>query len=124
MYKLLIIDDEEDITDSLRSGLTKKGFEVHAYNDPEKALTEFKPNTFDLALLDFKMPKINGYDLFRELKKYDTKIKICFLSAHETPFLEFQKIFPDLPHQCFIRKPITLNFLITHIESELNHSSN
>ena len=119
MHKLLIVDDEPDITSSLGMGLTKHGFTVEMYNNPTEALKEFEPRKYDLALLDFKMPEMNGYDLFHELTKLDNEIKVCFLSAHETPFLEFQKLFPDLPHQCFIRKPITLRSLVDHIELEL-----
>lgn len=67
MYKILVVDDEKDITESIRNGLSKYGFDVDAYVEPEKALSEFEFNKYDLALLDFKMPKMNGFDLFSEL---------------------------------------------------------
>lgn len=120
MKKILIIDDEHDITTSVKNGLERKGFEVHTYNDPMKVLEDFKPDVYDLMLIDIRMPKMNGFELYREIKKKnDSKAKICFFTAFEVYYDEFRKMFPNLEVKCFIRKPITISDLVTHINSEL-----
>lgn len=120
MRKILVVDDEPDITTSVKNGLERKGFEVHTRNDPLKALENFKPDVYDLMLIDIRMPKMNGFELYREIKKKnDSKAKICFFTAFEVYYEEFRKMFPNLEVKCFIRKPITINDLVAHINSEL-----
>ena len=67
--KILIVDDEPDIASSLKMGLEYNGFEVHAFNDPVEALSNFKAGSYDLVLLDIKMPKMNGFELCQEIKR-------------------------------------------------------
>lgn len=120
MKKILVVDDEPDITTSVKNGLERKGFEVHTHNDPLKALENFKPDVYDLMLIDIRMPKMSGFELYREIKKKNEgKTKICFFTAFEVYYEEFRKMFPNLEVKCFIRKPITISDLVTHINSEL-----
>ena len=119
MKKILVVDDEPDITDSIKMGLEKKGFSVDTYNDPTQAATEYKSGVYDLMLIDIKMPKMNGFEFYREIKKKNEDAKICFFTAFEVYYEEFRKVFPNLEVKCFIRKPISINDLITHINSEL-----
>jgi len=100
--------------------LTNNGFEVDAYNEPQKALSDFKPNIYDLLLIDFRMSRMSGFELYREIKKRDDNVKVCFLTAFEMYYDEFKKVFPTSNVKCFIRKPITLKKLVSHIKSELN----
>lgn len=122
MKKILVVDDEPDITESIKNGLSKKGFEVFTYNDPAKALDEYVADAYDLVLLDIRMPKMNGFELYREIKKKNDNTKICFFTAFEVYYDEFRKMFPNLQVKCFIRKPITINDLVTHINAELEKS--
>ena len=122
MKKLLIVDDEPDITRSLKKGLEFNGFSVDVFNDPLDAVSNYKVNTYDLMIIDIRMPKINGFEFYREIKRKDDKIKACFLTAFEVYHEEFKKIFPNMDVQCFIRKPITINELVAHINSELGKS--
>lgn len=119
MKKILVVDDEPDITSSIKNGLQRKGFEVDTYNDPTDALSNFKPDTYDLLLIDIRMPKMNGFELYREVKKKSSDVRICFFTAFEVYYDEFRKMFPNLEVKCFIRKPITINDLVTHINTEL-----
>src|SRR5437867_12336728 len=80
---ILLVDNESDSTSVLSMGLEDEGFKVHAFNDPILALSNFKPNFYSLSILDINMPKMNGYEFFREIKKLDSKIKVCFLTASE-----------------------------------------
>lgn len=120
MARILVIDDEEDIASSIKKGLHNNGFEVDAYTEPLEALSDFRPNVYDLSLVDFKMPKMNGFDVYREIKRKDNGAKICFLTAYETYFDEFKKLFPNSANQCFIRKPVTIKYLVSHVKSELD----
>ncbi len=118
-YRLLVVDDEPDITHVLKKGLEKEGFEVNAFTDPVEALYGFKPGQCEMAILDIRMPKMNGFELCRELKRRDEKIKICFITAFEIYHEEFKKVFPKLRISCFISKPITVSALAKTIREEI-----
>ena len=120
--RILVVDDETDITISIKNGLTRKGFDVDTFNDPVTALENYKSGTYDLLLLDIRMPKMNGFELCREIKKKDDSVRVCFFTAFEVYYDEFKKIFPNLEVKCFIRKPITINELVSHINSEMGIS--
>jgi len=120
LTKILVVDDEIDIATSIKEGLIKNGFEVDAYNEPQKALSDFKSNVYNLVLIDIRMPKMNGFELCREIKKKDDNAKICFITAFEIYYDEFKKVFPTVNVSCFIRKPFSINELVLHIKSELN----
>jgi len=81
--RLLLVDNEPDNTSVLSMGLEDEGFNVDAFTDPILALSNFKPNYYSLVILDINMPKMNGYDLYKEIRKLDNKVKICFLTASE-----------------------------------------
>jgi DNA-binding response OmpR family regulator len=81
--RILLVDDEPDVTYSLEMILEDNGFMVDSYTDPTLALSNFKPGLYDLLLLDIKMPKINGFDLYQKMKEIDSNVKICFLTASE-----------------------------------------
>lgn len=76
-----VVDDELDITLTLKSVLEQSGFNVDLFNDPLLALQNFKTNFYDLIILDIKMPKMNGFDLYEKIKMIDNKVKVCFLTA-------------------------------------------
>ena len=59
---ILIVDDEHDNSSIFKIGLEDAGFEVNAYSDPELALSAFKPDFYDLLILDIRMPKMDGYE--------------------------------------------------------------
>jgi DNA-binding response OmpR family regulator len=111
--KILIVDDEPDITLTLGKGLEQGGYDVHVFNDPLVALSNFKPNIYDLLILDIKMPNMNGFELYRKLKEIDSKAKVCFITAFETYYEKFkQEFFPLEEIKGFIRKPIQTEDLI------------
>jgi two-component SAPR family response regulator len=100
-------------------GLEDNGFVVDVYNDPLDVISNFKADSYDLLLLDIKMPKINGFELYNKLHQIDEKAKICFITAYELYYDEFKRMFPKLKVDCFIRKPVSINNLARVIKDEL-----
>jgi two-component system, OmpR family, response regulator ChvI len=118
--RLLIVDDEPDITDSFSLELEDTGvFEVETYNDPAEALSNFKSNSYDLVLLDIKMPKMSGFELCYRMKELDGKVKVCFISAFDPYSDKLRDQFLSLKIECFIPKPILIKELVRRIEIEL-----
>jgi DNA-binding response OmpR family regulator len=116
--KILIVDDEPDIVTSLKIGLQDNGFMVDTFEDPNLALSNFKSNVYDLCLLDVKMPKINGFELYEKLKEIDDKVKACFITAHEVYYESLKEIFPDMDCDCYV-KPIKIDELIRRVKMHL-----
>lgn len=118
--RILIVDDETDIIAVLKRGLEREGFQVDVYNDPHDALDSFKaPGKYDLALLDINMPDMNGFQLFRELRSRDEKLRVCFITAFEIYYDEFRRVFPKIKVSCFVRKPVTISSLAETIRREI-----
>jgi len=114
--KILIVDDEDDIILSFKRILEIHGFEVDAFNDSKLALSKFKVNYYDIALLDIKMPYIDGFDLYKKIKEMDNKIRVCFLTASEAYYQQFrEKDYHELSRDLFIQKPIELEELLKRI---------
>jgi DNA-binding response OmpR family regulator len=116
-FRVLLVDDETDIVHVLKRGLEINGFEVDAYDSPQQAINSFKPNLYDLAILDIRMPGLNGFALRRQMKKIDPALTTCFLSAFEIHPQEFEKVFPSMADsvKTIIKKPVTVSGLIKEI---------
>jgi len=118
--KILIVDDEPDITSTFDMILEMNGFEVDTYNDPSLALSNFKPNSYGLALLDIRMPKMNGFELYKKIKEIDKNMEVCFITAFEDCREEFKESFPELQEaKYFIRKPKAIEDLVAHVATIL-----
>jgi DNA-binding response OmpR family regulator len=120
LKRILIVDDEQDIISVFRMVLEMNDFEVDAYNDPLLALSNFKQNAYDLVILDIRMPVINGFELYKKIRKVDDKVKVCFMTAFDDYRQEFKKSFPMLDEiKCFIRKPKAVEDLVNHVATIL-----
>src|SRR5919108_3039665 len=120
--RILVVDDELDITFTLKKGLENSGmFEVDVFNDPQEALSNFKPNYYDFLLIDVRMPHMSGYDLYENIKKIDSKVKSYFITAYEINYQALREQFPTLEMECYA-KPIEINELIRKINEELDIS--
>jgi DNA-binding response OmpR family regulator len=118
--RILIVDDDSDITDSFSLCLEDAGiFEVVTYNDSLAALSNFKSDSYDLVLLDIKMPRLNGFELCEQMKLIDSKVKVCFISAFDIDSPELRYMVPSQGVECFIPKPILVKDLLKKIETEL-----
>ena len=122
---LLVVDDEPDITLTFSMGLEDNGFVVDAYNDPVLALEAFKEQkkSYALALIDIKMPKMNGFELCKEIRKIDDKVKVCFATAFDIKKEEEDDLkavtTSNNEKPAIIRKPITIDDLVKRVKAEL-----
>jgi DNA-binding response OmpR family regulator len=115
--RILAIDDEPDLTMLYKMALEHYGFEVNTFNDPKEALSNYKPGYYDLVILDIKMPTMDGFELYHEIKKKDANAKVCFLTASELYYEEFRKKeYSALDKGLFIRKPIDNDELVSEIQ--------
>src|SRR5918996_2005473 len=122
--KILLVDDEPDIIYSIKRLLEDNEFVVDSYADPTLALSNFRPRLYDLLLLDIKMPKMSGLDLYQKIKEIDSNVKICFLTASELFYEEYRRLdaYPRLDKAYFVQKPFRAEQLI-HKLNEILHSN-
>jgi DNA-binding response OmpR family regulator len=113
--RILVVDDESDICFVLKSVLGENGFVVDSYDDLLIALEKFKADFYNLVILDIKMPELNGFSLYRKIKRLDKKVKVCFLTAGEMYYRVDSDIFSSVPANCLIRKPIENEELMARI---------
>jgi CheY-like chemotaxis protein len=126
--RILIVDDEADVTitfkavieDSSNHNDANRRIEVYTSNNPVLALSEFKSNFYDLLLVDIKMPHVNGFELCEKILVIDINVKVCFMSAVEINREGLRGIYSSLGLGCFIRKPVTMDYLVERIVSELD----
>ena len=114
---VLIVEDDPDIGDALKIGLEQFGFDVELYNEPLKMLSSYRSGKYNLLVFDIHMPNLNGFELYKLVKKLDEHAVICFLTAFEEYYDEFKRQFPSLDMKYFIRKPIPMKDLIDKVTS-------
>jgi len=125
---ILLVDDEPDITFTLKDSLEyNAGFKVEIFTDPTVALKSYKSNYYDLVILDIKMPKMDGFELYNKIKEKDPKAKICFLTATEIYYEKFRKLRTGLgktiDEDYFIQKPINIEDLIKKLTFIMNNKN-
>ena len=114
--RILAVDDEPDLTMICSLALQYHGFKVDTFNDSQEALSNFKPDYYDLVIIDIKMPKMDGFELYDKIKKKDDKAKICFLTASELYYEEFRKKeYSALDKNLFLKKPIDNDDLLKEV---------
>jgi two-component system, OmpR family, response regulator ChvI len=119
--RIILVDDEPDITFSFNIGLEDYGFAVDAFNDPLLALSSFKVGLYTMAILDIKMPKMNGFELGGKLRRLDDKIKISFMSAFDIPEEDLKTTIPTIYEEkpLIIRKPISIGDFVSRVKEKL-----
>ena len=118
--RILVVDDEQDIGQSIKIVLNEYGIDVDYFEYPLEALKNFKPDYYDLVILDIKMPKINGFELYDKFKSKDANIKALFLTAlgDDEPYrTQSSKAYPLIGERHFAKKPITNSELLEQIYS-------
>lgn len=120
--RILVIDDDPEVTESFGLALEDSGlYQVTKCIDPLLALSNFKPDAFDLVLIDIKMPDIDSFELYDKMKKIDGNLKVCFIGTYdnEESHKALRDQFPSLEPECFMSKEVGINDLIRRINAQL-----
>lgn len=113
--KVMLVDDSADTLTTLSRNLRRHGFNVDAFNGSNYALSEFKPNHYDIIILDLSMPGINGLELAERILAKDNDAHVCILSAFDIAEVETKKRFKGAKSIRFLKKPISASSLANHI---------
>ena len=118
--RILIVDDEKDVGWTLKLILENYGFDIDCFTDSATALEKFKPNLYDLIILDIKMAEINGFELYDELKSRDSNIKTLFITALSSVQhynTRNSKVYPLRGVRHFMKKPVSSEELLGQVYS-------
>jgi CheY-like chemotaxis protein len=134
--RILVVDDERDILRIIKRDLessfadgnntTEDKFDVDTFSngqDALKAIESHPDNYYDLVLTDIRMPKMNGFELYRRIKEINSTLKIAFITAFEINQEEFSKVLPSIDVKDFIIKPIGMSNLRTKLKSMIQKQS-
>jgi response regulator RpfG family c-di-GMP phosphodiesterase len=123
--RIMFVDDEKDILSTVKRGLeSNNAFSVETFSSGESALQAFEShpeNYYDLVITDIRMPKMNGFELYRRIKEKNQSMKIAFITAFEINKEEFNKVMPSVNVIDFISKPLSISSLITKLKSMLKN---
>jgi DNA-binding response OmpR family regulator len=109
------------MTTIFRMALEQAGFDVDTFNDPVLALSTFRPKLYALVLLDIIMPGIDGFGLYKQIKKLDPDVSVCFLTASEKHPEELgNEEYCALNKDLFFQKPISIKVLIREVVKRIN----
>jgi DNA-binding NtrC family response regulator len=122
---VLIVDDETDVNYTIETVLEQNGFMVDSFDNPVLALNDFKAGLYDLVLLDIKMPEMDGFKLYEEMRKVDNTFKVCFLTASEMFYEEYRRAYYSTMHEHYpiIQKPVKNEELIRQIDKIIASST-
>ncbi|MDQ5869706.1 MAG: response regulator [Thermoproteota archaeon] len=118
MTRILQVDDDKDHLKLFTMILENQGFTLGTYSDPSAALSQFKPNYYDLAVIDYLMPNLNGLELYKRIRDIDPSTKA--LSASHEQLTDENNQLQGRDNLRVIRKPITNEELLSEIDSILN----
>jgi two-component system, OmpR family, response regulator ChvI len=122
-FNILIIDDDKDILFTFTSIIKSQGYSAKSFSNPSEALNDFSnsnPYTYDLILMDIRMPGINGIKLYSKFKVINPEIKIIFISALDA-ISEILSFFPEITDSNVLRKPIEADQLLNKINTEIRN---
>jgi DNA-binding response OmpR family regulator len=120
MKRILVVDDQKELRDLLSKFLFLSGYEVESAEDGEGAMALVKKKQYDLVVVDFKMPKMNGLDLTKRLKLYDPSLSILIMSESAVG----EAFFIEAGADAFLTKPLDLSSMKSLVEEILNRRRN
>jgi len=116
MSKIALVDDDRNILTSVSISLEAEGFEVETYNDGQSALEAFNRKLPDLAVLDIKMPRMDGMELLQRLRQ-KTQMPVIFLTSKDDEIDEVLGL--RMGADDYVKKPFSQRLLIERIRSLL-----
>lgn len=109
--RILVVDDNPENSDPT--------MKVYSFDNPVTALLEFKPNFYDLLLIDVNMPMMDGFQLTQKLLQKDLNVRVCFMTSGEFNMDAAREVHPLKSIGCFIKKPISTEQLVRRVRAEL-----
>lgn len=114
-YKILVVDDEKDVVETLKNRLVREGYEVTAAFDGEEALRKVKEEDPDIILLDLMLPKLNGFEVLREIReKYTDKWRPVIIISAQTEIDSVRKGY-ILEADHYLTKPCAMENILRGI---------
>ena len=107
---VLVVDDDSDFNQSLRESLTEQGFEASGITDPRQTLSELKNKSYQLVLLDLRMPEKDGATVLREIRKFDSDIGVIVITAYPSIDSAIETL--KLQAYDYIKKPFKISTLV------------
>jgi DNA-binding response OmpR family regulator len=120
MKKILIVDDEVDIANSIQYVLSQEGFNTYLAHDGLRALEMYEKDRPDLVILDLMMPGIDGYELCRRVRAIDKKTPILMLTARTSEIDTVVGL--ELGANDYIAKPVRLRELVARVKANLRET--
>lgn len=118
--QILIVEDEEKIANFLRKGLLEERFTVDVARNGEEALYKFEINEYDLVILDLMIPKVNGEEVCRTIRKTNTSLPILILTAKDA--VEDKVASLDAGADDYVTKPFTFAELSARVRALIRRS--
>jgi len=120
MPTIALVDDDRNILASVSIALESEGYRVQTYTDGASALDGFQTGMPDLAILDIKMPRMDGMEMLRRLRQR-TDLQVIFLTSKDD---EIDELFGlKMGADDFIRKPFTQRLLVERVKAVLRRST-
>lgn len=118
--RLLIVDDEKEAVETLKSVLLKNGYEVSVAFDGEEALVKVKEDNPDVILLDLVMPKLSGYEVLKEIReKHNDKWRPVIIISAKTELESVQKCY-NFQADHYLTKPCSTDNILRAIETMIS----
>ena len=119
VQNILVVDDEQSITDFVSFNLSKEGYEVDIANNGDDAVTMARANNYDLVILDVMLPGIDGYEVCRRIRS-TSNVPVLFLSARDT---ELDKVVGlELGGDDYLAKPFGIRELLARVHALLRRA--
>lgn len=119
-YKILVVDDEPDIVESVKNRLIREGYDVFTAYDGEEALVRVAENDPDVVVLDLTMPKLNGFEVLRRVRsEFNDRWRPVIIVSASTDLDSLKKCY-GLEADHYLTKPCTLDTLVRGIETMIS----
>jgi DNA-binding response OmpR family regulator len=120
--KILVLDDDHDLLELLHDAFILYGFDVDAYSDHISALKSFgsRSEQYDAVLMGLRLDRIDGRQIYKKFKEFDSDSKIYVFTALEVDVAEFKEICPSFEEKFLIKKPIRISSMVQTIKSLLD----
>jgi DNA-binding response OmpR family regulator len=117
---VLLVDDEEELASALAERLNMRDIETDWVTSCDEAMTKVTSTTYDLAVLDIKMPKMSGLELKARLQERSPQLKFIFVTGYVSE-MDFEQVACQAGEECYLVKPVDINLLIERMNDLMGH---